>query len=294
MPENMEKSMASNPGNVSRSAPLSLAAVLFAAAAGGCFNPNITNGGFNCVPDAGGKCPEGFYCHPTGRCYKPDTGPVDCGSIALCSDPPLANQECNLACQTGCGCGQRCNVTASGPRCVGTSTPAKGPGDICHLTNGNTAGFDDCAPGLICLRENCGSNLNRCYRLCSSNANCGGDYSCNIPVDTPAGTTVMNFSPMACEVPRQDCDPIANTGCPAGLACFLLNSGNTLCDCPPATGAEGTSCTFYYDCKPPLTCVGGASGGSTCRSICSTSGTTCAMGTMCKAVGVSTKFGSCQ
>ncbi|HVR61359.1 MAG TPA: hypothetical protein VMU50_05635 [Polyangia bacterium] len=287
----MKKSIAWNLACVSPAAPLPLAAILLVAA-GGCYNPNIANGGFSCAVDAGKSCPDGFYCHSSGRCYKPDTGPVDCGSTALCAEQPGLNQECSLACQTGCGCGQRCNVTKTGPRCVGAPSPAKALGEVCQLTNGGVQGFDDCAPGLVCLGEMCGK-INRCYRLCSSDAQCGAGISCSIPVNTQ--TSVLGFNPKVCDVPRQDCDPIAQTGCPSGLTCYLLNDGNTLCDCPSSSAsAEGGSCVLYYDCKASLTCVASAGSSAACRSICATASSTCAMGTTCKAIGASTKFGNCQ
>jgi len=78
---------------------------------GSCYNPSIVPGGLHC--SEGGMCPDGFVCHPTGRCYKPDSGPTDCGSISLCNDPAPAGQACNVVCQNGCGCGQRCNVAGS-------------------------------------------------------------------------------------------------------------------------------------------------------------------------------------
>jgi len=262
-------------------------------AVGSCYNPNIVNGGLRC--SEAGQCPEGFACHPTGRCYKPDTGPTDCGSTQLCAEQPMMNQECNLACQTGCGCGQRCNVTKNGPRCVAMGS--KTLGQNCMLTNNGEAGYDDCAPGLVCLREQCGG-LNRCYRLCSNYTQCGkpaDDLHCRIPVVT--ANPQVTFT--ACDVPRQDCDPIAKTGCPAGLTCFLLNNGQTLCDCPTNStglpdakaGLEGAACALYSDCKGGLNCVT-ADNASTCRPICSPSKATCAMGTTCKMLG--TKYGVCS
>lgn len=273
-----------------------LAAAVVFVAAGSCYNPSIVNGGLRCAD--GGQCPEGFLCHPTGRCYKPDTGPVDCGSTQLCADQPLMNEECNLACQTGCGCGQRCNVTKNGPRCVATVTPAKMLGQVCMLTNGGEAGSDDCGPGLVCLREQCGG-VNRCYRLCSTDDQCGkpaDDLHCRIPVVT--ANAAVSF--LACDVPHTDCDPIAKTGCPTGLTCFVLNTGATLCDCPTNTtmqpdakaGLEGSPCSAYSDCKGGLICVAIAGDSApTCRPLCTPGKVTCATGMSCKPVGA--KFGYC-
>ena len=216
-----------------------------------------------------------------------------CGSIALCSDPPAMNEDCNLACQTGCPCGERCNITATGPRCVSTSAQAKTLGQVCNLTNGGVAGFDNCAPGLVCLKEMCGA-LSRCYRFCSSNAQCGS-LSCNIPIDQNNGQPNNTAAATACEVPRQDCDPVAQTGCPSGMACFLLNDGSTLCDCPSAApGGDGAACLLYYDCNAGLTCVPSPIGGAVCRPICSTIAPNCGMGRTCSAsAAANTKLGFC-
>ena len=283
--------------------------VLACAAAGlpACFNPNILNGGLRC--SEGGLCPEGFVCHPSGRCYKPDTGPADVPPVdmgpcpttpALCADPPTMGQTCNLACQTGCSCNTRCNVSGAASRCVPLG--AKTLGQLCSM--GNPSGYDDCAPGLFCLAEleSCG-NLRRCYRLCSNDSQCKveDDIHCRIPVLNTSADTGFK----ACDVPHQECDPVAKNGCPSpAFTCFVLNIGQTVCDCPTNStnitppsevGKEGARCNFYSDCKGGLTCIGlTADGGpqpSTCRQVCVPGKTTCVAGMTCQPLGP--KFGFC-
>jgi hypothetical protein len=194
----------------------------------------------------------------------------------------------------------RCNVAGDASRCVQLTAGVLGPGQICSMGPG---GQDDCAPGLICLGESCG-NLRRCYRLCSDDNQCKADddIHCRIPVlNNTKGTGFK-----ACDVPHQDCDPVAKTGClsPA-LTCFLANSGATLCDCPtnnaavtpPAeVGKEGAPCIAYSDCKGGLTCISlMADGGPqppTCRPICVPGKTTCAAGMTCSPLGP--KYGFCS
>jgi hypothetical protein len=145
-------------------------------------------------------------------------------------------------------------------------------------------GFDDCEAGAVCLREQCGG-VNRCYRLCSDMGQCDG-LRCSVTVNT--ANPMVTFT--ACDVPRQDCDPIAKTGCPNGLNCLLLNTGQTLCDCYTSGGmgvGEGAPCGQYSDCKVGLTCVNAA-----CRPICTPSKPTCAAGMMCTPIGP--KYGFCS
>jgi hypothetical protein len=282
---------------------LALVAVAATAGSNGCYNPNIVNGGLHC--SEGGMCPDGFFCHPSGRCYRPDSGPTDCGgSTALCADPPPSGQACNVICQTGCGCGQRCNAAGAASRCVAIGT--KTLGQVCMQTNDHELGFDDCAQGLVCLAEakECAA-VNRCYKLCNDDDQCNqpdSDVLCNIPVVPQMMSVPSMFT--VCNVPRQDCDPIGKTGCAGSLACFFLNTGKTLCDCPSNSmglapdkaGIEGAACTLYSDCKAGLTCitmsVNGAPATSVCRTVCNPSKAACPSGMSCKPMGA--KYGFCS
>ena len=274
---------------------LALLGLTVTVSLGSCYNPNIVNGGLHC--SEGGRCPDGFVCHPTGRCYRPDSGPTDCGSTQLCNDPPPAGQACNVVCQTGCGCGQRCNVAGSSSRCVAGGD--KTLGQPCTFTYSGEPGFDDCQPGLICLSETAKAcaGLNRCYRLCSSDDQCNKpdpNVRCLVQVTQP--NAPVSF--LACEVPHQACDPVAKTGCLSSLlTCFVLSAGQTLCDCqtnvaklpPDKAGLEGSACTAYSDCKPGLTCISlpgdGGAVTSTCRPVCAVAKPACATaGTSCKPI----------
>ena len=178
---------------------------------------------------------------------------------ALCAVGPAAGQACNPTCQTGCACG-RCNVVGSTPTCVPSGTVQLG--DLC------TYGSDNCAPGLICLREadGCGNPvIARCYRHCTVDAQCGGAY-CQIPIlDAQKNDTGFK----TCDVPARDCDPVNNTGCPSqALNCYYTSLNQTICDCPTGTGKNGATCAVYSDCAPGFVCITVGDSGPRCHFAC--------------------------
>jgi hypothetical protein len=257
-----------------------------AVAVAGCYNPNITDGGFLCGGgDGGTRCPEGFTCNLNDhRCYK--SGETTCSTqvTPLCQDPPKVGATCNPACQTGCACG-RCNIEGSAPVCA-ASVGTKTLGQTCSPTN------DDCQPGLICLLEGCGTQLGRCYQHCTSTGQCHAGTACSIPILNGAA---VDTGYRACDLAPQDCDPIGKTGCPnAALTCYLDSAGATLCDCPNRTVAADGACSVFNDCAAGLVCVTPA-GATTarCRPICLQSGQGgCPNGRRCIADGA--RYGYCS
>lgn len=255
-----------------------------AVAAVGCFDPKIESGNLHCAP-ADNACPDGFTCS-TGFCVTKgdaaasdvradgadgpatdltDAAPTDKPSdattcpnpvAALCSPAAGATAACDPVCQTGCPCGQRCTVSGSGPVCAAqVAAGAKVLGQTCVPST------DDCAPGLACLREACGSNLGRCYRFCRDASMCGTDVACATQVNS---SNDMALGQLACDLAEQTCDPIAGTGCPdAALSCFVTTAGHTICDCPGRARREGDSCRGYDDCALGLACLQ-----STCVRLC--------------------------
>lgn len=95
-----------------------------------------------------------------------DTRPSGCGpSDQVCG----GLQECDLFDQD-CPAGEKCVPTSSqdGPPWTGTSCsphpPApEGPGDPC-----DTAGADECGPGLFCFREGSARREGACVDLCET------------------------------------------------------------------------------------------------------------------------------
>jgi hypothetical protein len=266
---------------------LMLASLGGALHAGGCYNPNITDGGFLCGGgDGGTRCPEGFTCNLNDRrCYK--SGETTCSTqvTPLCAEQPKAGTACDPACQTGCACG-RCNISGSAPACV-SSVGMKTLGQTCSPTN------DDCQPGLICLLEACGTQLGRCYQNCTSTAQCKSGTTCSIPI---LSGSQVDTGYRACDLAPQDCDPIGKTGCPnAAFTCYLDSAGATLCDCPNRAAPVATdgACSAFNDCAAGLVCVTPAGAtAARCRPICLQSGTsTCANGRRCVADGA--RYGYC-
>jgi hypothetical protein len=282
-----------------------LAVVVVMAAAGGCYKPSILDGGFLCAP-SGKPCPDGFQCGADQHCsvmpllsvpdggtdaLKPDTAPT-CSEppvTALCDTGPAAGQACNPTCQKGCACG-RCNVVGSTPACVPVG--AVQLGELC------TYGSDNCAAGLICLREQdgCGNPvIARCYRHCTTDAQCPGSF-CQIPIlDAQKNDTGFK----TCDVPPRDCDPVNNTGCPsAALNCYFTSLNQTLCDCPTGTGKNGDVCAVYSDCAPGFVCISlsGSAGvaGPHCHFECKVGvANNCPAGSTCMTTATSAKYGYC-
>lgn len=249
-----------------------------------CYNPKVTSGGLVCSEDAAHRCPAGYTC-ASGHCWKegeapPETGGAGGGSgtggatpqggqgggcatrTPLCGDQPLSGDVCQPTCQTGgCSCSTQCGVAANGLaacRAVGT----KKVGDLCQLSP------DDCAPGLVCLAETCGSGLARCYRFCRDVGDCD-DVACSRSVKSAAGQPTAF---RACDVPSVACDPIAQTGCadPA-FVCYVFGPTSTRCDCPGGALSEGQSCSAITGCAPGLVCLGSGASGGTCQRLCRSS-----------------------
>jgi hypothetical protein len=259
------------------------------ALSGGCYDPKITSGGLTCAPPPAKACPEGFTCSGT-VCVTEGTAPATGGSggggtggagtggaggacpnpiTPLCSTATvLAAGACDPVCQTGCGCGQRCNLTPSGFSCA-ASSGSKELGAICQ------PGSDECALGLVCLAESCGTSLGRCYRYCRDPAPICGGTVCGTPIKLPNGD---DSTQKVCNPGDVPCNAFTRTGCPdPALNCYMTGPGRTVCDCSSGKDrALGESCGGYNDCALGLVClaVGGASM-PTCHKVCQTT-TDCA------------------
>jgi hypothetical protein len=278
---------------------------LLAGAAGGCYRPTIVEGGLKCNLDAGGApCPEGFSCDMTfspPRCFKGphDGGPngdgpvmtdavevppspdADSGLPCLDARPacdPSDAGVCDPYCQSGCaGCRDRCTVSPAGAavcKMVGTTTIG-----ALKLCDSSSVATDNCAPGLVCMNDNCGG---RCYQFCRTDADCPG-ASCSRTA--PGGQPV-------CDVPYVDtCVPTPSsnggqTGCSSGAqACYVSFSHptRTVCDCTGG-GMPSSPCAGSRDCLAGLLCVDpNGLGQQQCLPVCvlALSGADCTNGGTC-------------
>jgi hypothetical protein len=146
------------------------------------------------------------------------------------------------------------------------------PCDIQMLGTANQ--IDQCAPGLVCLMDSCGSG--RCYQFCRNDMDCTicrGDAECtNAPCNRDLGTSGYKV----CDVPYHDCSPLKvpdNSGCPgSALGCYLSTTdpSQTICDCQVPPGfREGDVCTLSRQCFVGLVCVDtGGMGTKQCTPVC--------------------------
>ena len=257
------------------------AVALVTAGAVGCFDPKVVPGGLRCAAAPSKECPDGFVCIG-GLCQSAEAagtggrggagggggkggagGTCAMPIASMCVTPAGGAPGCDPVCQNGCGCGMRCNLTATGTVC----TPVQGQkkvGDLCSPT------ADDCSPGLFCYSEACGTNLGRCARFCREHATCGPGGVCGTPSRFPGGALsaqkVCNAG-----VQANPCDAFAGTGCPDPAFVCYATGQSTKCDCPTGLNRHaGQDCSFPNDCAAGLTCLS-LGGLSRCHQLCRTS-----------------------
>jgi hypothetical protein len=258
----------------------------------GCYKPDIEEGGLWCAPVTEKRCPDGFFCHTSGRCRKGaatdggaapdlvgdmaprDTAPVvDMAVERMCVTPvpncaPLAGGKCDPVCQTGCGCREHCSVNGGGAlTCNEPLAGGIGLGKSCDISAaGSPSQTDNCAPGLVCFTEGCGSH---CFKHCRIDADCV-NATCSRQIG--GGHKV-------CEVPFVTCNPMESgraAGCAADAqVCYLstLQPDKTFCDCPVAAVGENGACSAPQDCVRGLVCVDATNSMDfRCRRVCNLSG----------------------
>jgi hypothetical protein len=307
---------------------LAVAALAVFAAGGGCYNPNISTGGFKCSSEFVKECPDGFSC-VGGRCWKggividsgvPDIkpeAPVDTPPAekpaatdavdatpdkveAACTIKPVAgctpatSGKCDPVCQTGCdGCSQKCSVNTAGALTCNAPSGASraNEGDACdQVSAGTDQQTDECAPGLVCVELNC---KRECARLCRTNADC--------PESTCTRDYVTGFK--VCDLKAVDCNPVkalAPNPCPLNAqGCYLSSTvtDRRVCDCPGMSLPEGRICKLSRDCLPGMACVDATGTGDyRCRIVCSLTGSVsgCTGTQTCQALNGSIKYGFCR
>jgi hypothetical protein len=224
----------------------------------------------NCPADCGAN-----PCNNDGTCDAGETVancPADCGGTGQCTT------DADILAQNGCA-GQACDLNADG-----TAAECRATGTAAHYGSCTTS--TDCMAGDGCISTDGGVTAN-CLPYCIP----GGTPTC--PGAGVCGATVENHPTLGLCLEGDNCDPMAQTGCGTGEACYLLNSaGDTMCGTAGA-GAQGTSCEYLNDCAGGLLCYGNP-GTSTCEPLCDGSHA-CTTGT-CADLGITAwpGLGVCQ
>lgn len=175
----------------------------------------------------------------------PTDGGAPASDAAVLDASDCSESPCRIATpQCGCGAGLACVSSAGVRTCAAPGTA--GDGELCTTSA-------DCAAGLNCSKFGARAPPGICIEYCTTAADCTGGGSCTQMLPPEPMLGLCSFS----------CDPVAQTGCPGGTACYLfavlsvpdaIPSLASSCTTPSGL-AEGAACTRPRDCAPGLTCV---------------------------------------
>lgn len=140
---------------------------------------------------------------------------------------------------------------------------------------------DACEQGLFCWYQP-GGMLSTCQRLCGDETTpgCPVEQWCNI-LSAP-DEMAPDFPLFGVCDPADNCDPVYQTGCRGGEACYLIGNttGDFVSECfefvplEMMTGEVGETCMFINNCRPGAQCFpdfypdGGMSMERTCHELC--------------------------
>jgi hypothetical protein len=231
-------------------------------------------------------------------CPPPDAprGPYQ-GCMGPTSNDGGPPAECDLVCQTGCRCDQRCTMQGHAT-CRPLPTSTIPFGEACNKL------LDQCQPGSVCLLDlgshlECGSH---CHRYCWRDEDCGGNARCSVHLGDPSKGATLGF----CSPPLDDCMPWGAARCaradrPADLyGCYPVSAALpdiTMCACA-GTYPLNSPCADGRDCQPGAECVA-VDGPGFCRRLCVPGATLAVMGScpsplVCERLPGSTRFGYCR
>jgi hypothetical protein len=221
--------------------------------------------------DGGPPSPEGL---------KMDTGPADATTPDQ-KPPPCQNPVCDQWPLCVCN-GQACEIYSA------TLRICRAAGNTPHGAACTSSHSTECKPGTTCLKySGWPGGTYTCRQYCLANADCtslGAGSLC------AADATIF----LACTM---DCDPVEQTGCPAGTQCTVYSyPAYAGTDCTPIGAKQaGDGCGAHYQCGPGLLCIGAT---PTCQPACDVNGSNTCGGGKCakltiKPIG-SLQLGMCQ
>ena len=180
-----------------------------------------------------------------------------------------------------CGSDQYCTVNQTfAATCTDNAAAAGGTMYGACGTN------SECPVGASCF------NPGTCMPFCSQTHPACPEASPGVPGLCIYGIKGGPADLYLCTDP-DDCDAVANTGCPTGEGCYVASLTGNLCIPNPGTGAAGSSCSMLDDCAPGLMCVGQTLPG-TCMTLCNLgSNVDCDTGETCANAGHGT-YGICE
>jgi hypothetical protein len=177
-----------------------------------------------------------------------DGGVADAGTADTAPTPDGGAISCSPEGALGCGAQATCALSCMGAGATTQCTPAGTgvPGSVCEDDS-------DCSIGSQCFVEACGVKV--CRKYCATNPECGGNgASCLTEIQCDGAPNGSGH-----RICSQPCDPrgLAQTGCAAGLKCFVFPGEVVDCDCVGAkrTGMDGDACQTSANCGAGLLCI---------------------------------------
>jgi len=174
---------------------------------------------------------------------------------------------CDPFSNSGCASDKKCTALQSGSS-LGLACGSKGggaEGDACTRSlNGADQSGDDCGDGLACFALS-GEPSATCRRICPLS---GTAHAC--PSGELCSLIVPGLDTLAFCRKVVTCQPLEQTGCASGEACYFSTSGSYTGSLCAKAGAKkpGDTCAAANDCVPGSTCL--IVGSGVCSAFCST------------------------
>jgi hypothetical protein len=171
----------------------------------------------------------------------------------LASGCVAQTRPCDVICQD-CPAGQKCGASNGLPVCEPNGTVPTGM--PCPATG------DACVAGDVCVEYSTALGIDLCAEFCRTDSDCHAGGLCT--------TGLVGGNLKICSLPITNCDPVAQTGCQNGAACYPVTpSGQTGCH-PQGPGTDFSDCLTDFDCAAGYSCFVDPSGlgPNTCKPLC--------------------------